>query len=77
MNTGLPVLPLVIEDIRKLSDDYGKVVVIYIDITKDIESLYGWQMYDKLIRQTVNSISFLKKRFFLKHYHNIDWSKKW
>ncbi|HAF08317.1 MAG: Diguanylate cyclase/phosphodiesterase [candidate division TA06 bacterium 32_111] len=61
MNTGLPVLPLVIEDIRKLSDDYGKVVVIYIDITKDIESLYGWQMYDKLIRQTVNSISFLKK----------------
>lgn len=60
-NTGLPVLHVVIEDIRKLSDDYGKVVVIYIDISKDIESLYGWQTYDKLIRQTVNSISFMRK----------------
>jgi len=61
MNTGLPVLPIVIDEIRKMVDDYGKVSLIFIDIAKDIESLYGWQIYDKLIRQTINSINNMKK----------------
>ncbi|HAV92351.1 TPA: hypothetical protein DCW38_04135 [candidate division WOR-3 bacterium] len=67
MNTGLPVLSVVLDEIRKMVDDYGKVTVIYIDITKDIESLYGWQLYDKLIRQTINSINNLKKEILPAH----------
>lgn len=67
MNTGLPVLPVVLDDIRKLMDDYGKVAIIYIDVTKDIESLYGWQMYDKLIRQTISSVNNLRKDILPQH----------
>lgn len=61
MNTGLPVIGVVLDDIRKLLDDYSKVGIIYVDISKDIESLYGWQIYDKLVRQALNSINRLKK----------------
>lgn len=61
MNTGLPVLHVVLEDIRKIIDEYGKIGIIYVDISKDIESLYGWQVFDKLVRLSVNRINSIKK----------------
>lgn len=61
MNTGLPVVNVIIEDTRKLLDEYEKLGILVIDISKDIESLYGWQVYDKLVRLTVNKLNQMKK----------------
>ncbi|MFO8061535.1 MAG: EAL domain-containing protein [bacterium] len=61
MNTGLPIINVIMDDIRKLLDEYDKLAVIYVDVSKDIESLYGWQVYDKLIRLSVNRLNSLKK----------------
>ncbi len=61
MNTGLPVLHVILEDIRKMLDEYGKLGIMYIDISKEIESLYGWQIYDKLVRLSANRINSLKR----------------
>ncbi len=64
MNTGLPVLNVMLDDIRKMLDEYDKIGIIYLDISKDIESLYGWQVFDKLVRLAANKINSMKQDIF-------------
>ncbi|MEW6685691.1 MAG: hypothetical protein AB1393_05740 [Candidatus Edwardsbacteria bacterium] len=65
-NTGLPVLPLVLEEIRRLLEDRGQIGLIYLSFSKDgcIEAIYGWDVYDQAIREFARAIEQLKRKIF-------------
>lgn len=52
-NTSLPTLPIVVDDARKLIEEYGNIGLILIDLgkQKNFETTYGWQLYDQIIKQ--------------------------
>jgi EAL domain-containing protein (putative c-di-GMP-specific phosphodiesterase class I) len=51
-NTGLPALPAVIEDVRRRLEDGEAIGLIYLDLASErLESLCGWQTYDRLLKQ--------------------------
>jgi GGDEF domain-containing protein len=52
-NTNLPTLPIVVDDARKLIEEYGNLGLLLIDLgkQKNFEATYGWQLYDQVIRQ--------------------------
>ena len=57
--TGLPSLPAVIDDIRRRLDDGEDVGVIYVDLSGEerLETIYGWQTYDQILRQAAGALS--------------------
>ena len=48
--TGFPAFPLLIDELRELLEAGRAVAVIHIDIENgpQVESLYGWQVFDRL-----------------------------
>lgn len=52
-NTGLPTLPIVIDDARKMVEDRGAIGLLLIDLgkQKNFEATYGWQLYDEIIKE--------------------------
>jgi EAL domain-containing protein (putative c-di-GMP-specific phosphodiesterase class I) len=56
--TGLPTLPAVLEEVRRLSENGQDVGVVYlgIDQSAHLEEIYGWQQYDRLLAATAASL---------------------
>jgi EAL domain-containing protein (putative c-di-GMP-specific phosphodiesterase class I)/GGDEF domain-containing protein len=52
-NTGLPALPAVVEDVRRRIEEGEKIGVVYVDLSSGerLESMCGWQTYDRLLKQ--------------------------
>ncbi|MCI0443339.1 EAL domain-containing protein, partial [bacterium] len=52
-NTNLPTLSMVLEDARRLIEDYENLGLLMIDLGKqrNFETTYGWQVYDSIIKQ--------------------------
>jgi EAL domain-containing protein (putative c-di-GMP-specific phosphodiesterase class I) len=52
-NTNLPTLSIVFDDARKMLEEHGAIGLVLIEFgkQKNFEALYGWQMYDEVIRQ--------------------------
>jgi len=52
-NTGLPALPAVVEDVRRRLEDGETIGLVYVDLASGerLESLCGWQVYDRLLKQ--------------------------
>lgn len=52
-NTNLPTLPIIIDDTRKLVEEYGTIGLLLVDLgkQKNFETTYGWQVYDDIIKQ--------------------------
>jgi EAL domain-containing protein (putative c-di-GMP-specific phosphodiesterase class I) len=57
-NTGLPALPAVIEDVRRRIEGGESIGLIYIDLSSGerLESICGWQTYDRLLKQVTVSL---------------------
>lgn len=57
--TGLPSLPAVLDDIRRRLEDGEEVGVIYVDLSGEerLESIYGWQAYDQILRQAAAALN--------------------
>jgi EAL domain-containing protein (putative c-di-GMP-specific phosphodiesterase class I)/GGDEF domain-containing protein len=57
--TGLPSLPAVLDDIRRRLEDGEEVGVIYVDLSGEerLETIYGWQAYDQILRQAAGALS--------------------
>ncbi len=57
-NTGLPALPAVIEDVRRRLEAGETMGLIYLDLASGerLESLYGWQTYDRLLRRATAAL---------------------
>lgn len=57
-NTGLPALPAVIEDVRRRIEGGESIGLIYIDLSSGerLESICGWQTYDRLLKQVTASL---------------------
>lgn len=51
-NSGLPTLPAVLDDARRLIEERGSVGLVYLDLAGNgqIEVLHGWQAYDEVLR---------------------------
>jgi EAL domain-containing protein (putative c-di-GMP-specific phosphodiesterase class I) len=49
--TGLPTLPAVLEDVRRLTENGRDVGVVYlgVDQSAHLEEIYGWQLYDRML----------------------------
>ncbi len=49
--TGLPTLPAVLEDVRRLTENGKDVGVVYlgVDQSAHLEEIYGWQLYDRML----------------------------
>jgi EAL domain-containing protein (putative c-di-GMP-specific phosphodiesterase class I) len=62
-NAELPTLPAVLDEVRKLVDDFGAVGVVYIDLAAGgpIESIHGWYAYDELIRGFALALQSLRR----------------
>ncbi len=52
-NTGLPTLPIVLDDVRKMAEEHGGIGLLLIDLgkQKNFETTYGWQLYDEVIKE--------------------------
>ncbi len=61
--TGLPTLPAVLEDIRRRVEQGDSVGLIYLDLSTEavIESIYGWEAYDSLLRQAAQQLTTLAR----------------
>jgi EAL domain-containing protein (putative c-di-GMP-specific phosphodiesterase class I)/GGDEF domain-containing protein len=57
-NTGLPALPMVVEDVRRRLEDGEAIGVIYVDLStgERLESICGWQAYDRLLKQVTATL---------------------
>src|SRR5687767_14355437 len=51
--TGLPTLPAIADDVRRLIEARGSVEVVYLDLGRSgwQETQVGWEAYDQAIRQ--------------------------
>jgi len=60
--TGLPALPAVLEDIRRMVEDRGFADVIYIDLGRSggHETQLGWAAYDQAVREFARLLVSLK-----------------
>jgi EAL domain-containing protein (putative c-di-GMP-specific phosphodiesterase class I)/GGDEF domain-containing protein len=62
--TGLPALPAVIEQVRRRLEDGEAIGLIYLDLASGerLESICGWQTYDRLLRQVSAAILAFRER---------------
>jgi EAL domain-containing protein (putative c-di-GMP-specific phosphodiesterase class I)/GGDEF domain-containing protein len=62
--TGLPALPAVMEDIRRLLESRGGAEVVYLDLGRSgwHETKLGWAAYDHAVRDFARVLSVLKER---------------
>jgi len=60
--TGLPTLPAVLEDVRRLLESRGAVDVLYVDLGRSgwHESRLGWAAYDEAIRRFARRLGDLR-----------------
>ena len=56
--TGLPALPAVIEDVRRLLEARGSVNVVYVDLGRSgwRETILGWAAYDGTVREFADRV---------------------
>jgi EAL domain-containing protein (putative c-di-GMP-specific phosphodiesterase class I) len=61
--TGLPALPAVIEDIRRLVESRWSVEVLYLDLGRSggHEAKVGWQEYDETVRRFAGLLAGLRQ----------------
>jgi EAL domain-containing protein (putative c-di-GMP-specific phosphodiesterase class I) len=61
--TGLPALPAVLEDIRRMVEDRGFADVIYLDLGRSggHETQLGWAAYDQAVREFARLLVSLKE----------------
>jgi EAL domain-containing protein (putative c-di-GMP-specific phosphodiesterase class I) len=61
-NTGLPTLAAVLNDVRRLMEDRGTVLLVYLDLAGDAgyETLHGWHAYDDALRAFGRTLSGLR-----------------
>lgn len=52
-NTGLPTVPIVIDDARRIVEEHGSIGLVLVDIgrQRSFEMTYGWQVYDEIIKE--------------------------
>src|SRR5690349_18604487 len=62
--TGLPALPAVVEDVRRLLESYGAAEVVYLDLGRSgwHETKLGWAAYDEAVRDFARVLSVLRER---------------
>lgn len=51
-NTGLPTLAAVLDDVRRLLEERGSVLLVYLDLggEEGFEATHGWHAYDEALR---------------------------
>lgn len=61
-NTNLPALPIIIDGVRKMTDEYGSVGLILVNLGRqeNLESIYGWQVYDEIISEFATVLDLAK-----------------
>lgn len=67
--TGLPALPAVIEQVRRRLEDGEAIGLIYLDLASGerLESICGWQTYDRLLRQVSATLLSFRERALTPH----------
>lgn len=60
--TGLPALPAVVEDVRRVLEARGSAVVLYVDLGQSgwQEAKLGWAAYDEAIREFAGALLSLR-----------------
>lgn len=61
--TGLPALPAVVEDVRRVLEARGSAVVLYVDLGQSgwQEAKLGWAAYDEAIREFAGALLSLRE----------------
>jgi EAL domain-containing protein (putative c-di-GMP-specific phosphodiesterase class I)/GGDEF domain-containing protein len=51
-NTNLPTLPMVVDEIRRMVEEFGTAGLVLVDLGRqeNLEAMFGWQIYDEIIR---------------------------
>lgn len=57
-DVGLPALPSVVDDLRRQLEDSGSVglLMFMLNAERQVEELWGWQAYDRLIAEFVKAL---------------------
>lgn len=61
--TDLPTVPLLLGEIKKTLEERGQLGLLYVNIVKYsfIEEIYGWKMFDEIIRRVANCLIEIKQ----------------
>ncbi|MDP3013070.1 MAG: EAL domain-containing protein, partial [Candidatus Subteraquimicrobiales bacterium] len=56
--TGLPTVPLLLPEIKKILSDYGELGLLCVNVVKysRIEEIYGWRIFDEVMREIAKSL---------------------
>ncbi len=62
--TGLPTVPLLLPEIKKILHEYGEIGFLCINVVKysRIEEIYGWQAFDEVMKKIAESLCYLRGR---------------
>ncbi len=60
--TDLPTLAAVLDDVRRLMEERGRVTLLYLDLgaQEGFESLHGWHAYDEALRSFARGLTALR-----------------
>lgn len=61
--TGLPTLPAIFDDVRRAVEERGALLLVYVDLSREnhIEEIWGWQVYDAMIREFTEALKKVKQ----------------
>ncbi|HUG54273.1 MAG TPA: EAL domain-containing protein [Vicinamibacteria bacterium] len=62
VNSGLPTMAAVLDDVRRLMEERGTLALVYIDLGAQgaLEPVHGWQTYDELLRAFARTLLALR-----------------
>ncbi len=59
-DTDLPALPCVLDEVRKLMEAHNSIGVVYLEVSRRVEGVYGWYAYDRLMRRAARVLKSMK-----------------
>jgi EAL domain-containing protein (putative c-di-GMP-specific phosphodiesterase class I)/GGDEF domain-containing protein len=64
--TGLPTIPLVLEDIKKVLRKRGQIGLLYLEIANyhEVEELLSWKVFDHILKEIARALKRLRGKVF-------------
>ncbi|OQX56162.1 MAG: hypothetical protein B5M53_02885 [Candidatus Cloacimonas sp. 4484_209] len=53
-SVDFPTIPIVVDDVRKNTENFKKIGILFVDIIESIETIHGWQKFDMVVKRIAN-----------------------
>jgi len=53
-SVDFPTIPIVVDDVRKNTENFKKAGILFVDVIESIETIHGWQKFDMVVKRIAN-----------------------